>query len=139
ASLRENNTTKLHYFIVIFRTLQLCYLPVNLRLYGKQHHHGPRNFQSVVPKVDSDVTSGFVYVSQKLQIIATAGAAQAEKRARRKRGLGKSKTTSFHDYSQRLEIAPSILSESHEPLLVFLVRDDVSLLPSVAPIIDESY
>ncbi|KAL0126451.1 hypothetical protein PUN28_005070 [Cardiocondyla obscurior] len=37
---------------------QLCYLPVNLRLYGKQHHH-----------VDSNVTSGLVYVSQKLQII----------------------------------------------------------------------
>ncbi|KYN12781.1 hypothetical protein ALC57_15060 [Trachymyrmex cornetzi] len=123
ASLKENNTTKLLHFIVIFRTLQLCYLSVNLRLYGKQHHHGPRNFQSVVPKVDSDVTSGFVYVSQKLQIIATAGAAQAEKRARRKRGLSENpvQTTSFHDYSQRLEIAPSILSESREPLL-----DDVS-------------
>ena len=90
ASLKENNTMKLHHFIVIFRTLQLCYLPVNLRLYGKHHHHGPRNFQSVVPKVDSDITSGFVYVSQKLQIIATAGAAQVKKRARRKRGLGKS-------------------------------------------------
>ncbi|KYM85479.1 hypothetical protein ALC53_04722 [Atta colombica] len=124
------NTIVKHCYVVRYvrerlpgrRTLQLCYLPVNLRLYGKHHHHGPRNFQSVVPKVDSDITSGFVYVSQKLQIIATAGAAQVKKRARRKRGLGKSKTTSFHDYSQRLEIAPSILSESLESLLV---RDDI--------------